>query len=182
MAQASRFGGVKYTDLPPKIGSCAVCRRSFQKRSGVHKFCSDQCKGKWQYISGRLSTESQYKEISGNWRRYCSRLLYYGGRRRDHLTVDILLAQLEAQNYKCALSGVPLTCNLQKGIKFQTNASIDRIIAGGPYTADNIQIVCRALNHWRADTPIDNFVGWCRAVVEHHDQCEEGAENGYEES
>lgn len=150
--------------------ACKVCGAEFTPKSGAHKFCSEQCKGKWQYISGRLSTENQYANISGNWRRYVSRLLYYGGRKRDKLTAEILLAQLEKQDYKCALSGVPLTCELEKGTKCPTNASVDRIIAGGPYTADNIQIVCRALNHWRADTSVPDFVEWCRKVVQYHER------------
>jgi hypothetical protein len=57
--------------------------------------------------------------------------MYYGGRKRDLLSREIILGQLEKQDYKCALSGVQLTCILEKGIITQTNASIDRINAGG---------------------------------------------------
>lgn len=94
-----------------------------------------------------------------------ARLMYYGDRKRDQLSKEIILAQLEKQNYKCALSGVELTCTLERGVVTLTNASIDRIQAGGPYTADNIQMVCKALNSWRADTAVPDFVKWCRAVV-----------------
>ena len=153
-----------------KPKQCLVCGTTFVPKSGVHKFCSEPCKGRWKYITGSVSTESQYKEISGNWRRYCARLLYYGGRKRDKLSVETLLAQLEKQDYLCALSGVPLTCDLKKGTISSTNASVGRIIAGGPYTADNIQLVCRALKHWRADTSVPDFVEWCRKVVQHHER------------
>jgi len=149
--------------------ACAVCGTEFVPKSGPHKFCSEPCKEKWKYITGSFSTGNQYRKISGNWVRYVSRLLYYGGRKRDLLTRDIILAQLEKQNYLCALSGHPLTCDLEKGVVSQTNASVDRIIAGGAYTADNIQIVCRALNHWRSDTSVPDFVAWCRRVVEYHE-------------
>ena len=147
---------------------CAVCDTEFTPHSGVHKFCSIPCKGKWKYITGTMTTESQYKLISGNWDRYCARLLYYGGRKRDKLTKETLLRKLQAQGFKCALSGVPLTCDLSKGVVSQTNASVDRIVAGGPYTEDNIQMVCKALNHWRADTSVEDFVAWCRKVVDHN--------------
>lgn len=150
-----------------KQKTCCVCEESFVPKSGVHKFCSELCKGKWKYMTKQVTTQSQYEKISGNWVRYCSRLLYYGGRKRDSLTRDIILRKLEQQNYKCALSGVQLTCELIKGVVSPTNASIDRIVAGGPYTEDNIQIVCRALNHWRADTTIPDFVEWCQKVVNH---------------
>lgn len=152
----------------PKV--CKVCGTKFTPKSGAHKFCSDQCRGKWKYIDGTSSTENQYAGISGNWKRYVSRLLYYGGRKRDNLTAQILLDQLEKQKYKCALSGVQLTCELRKGVYTQTNASIDRVVAGGAYTADNIQIVCRALNQWRANTSVPDFVEWCRKVVQHHER------------
>ena len=157
----------------PKI--CPVDGVEFIPKSGIHKFCSETCKGKWKYLSGKLTTESQYKEIAGNWKRYVSRLLYYGGRKRDLLSQDILLKKLEEQDYKCALSGVPLTCNLEKGIKFPTNISVDRIIPGGPYAENNIQLVCRALNSWRADLSLSDYIEWCRKVVEHQDQVKERA-------
>lgn len=153
-----------------KEKECAVCSALFKPKSGVHKFCSESCKGKWKYLSGTCSTENQYKQISGNWDRYVARLMYYGGRKRDKLTKEVIINKLEEQKYKCALSGVPLTCELQKGVKVQTNASIDRIEAGGPYTEDNIQMVCKALNSWRADTSVEDFTEWCRKVVQHQDQ------------
>lgn len=149
--------------------TCGACGTLFIPKSGVHKFCSEGCKGKGKYLSGAMTTESQYVKISGNWSRYCARLLYYGGRKRDLLTREILLHKLEQQGYRCALSGLPLTCELSKGVISQTNASVDRIIAGGPYTEDNIQMVCKALNCWRSDTSIPDFVDWCRHVVSFHD-------------
>lgn len=82
------------------------------------------------------------------------------------------MAQLEKQKFKCALSGVQLTCKLEKGINFPTNASVDRVVAGGSYTPDNIQIVCRALNAWRNDTTVADFVEWCRLVVNFNDRKE----------
>ncbi len=151
-----------------ELGECAVCSKSFSKRTYHNRFCSDSCKGKWKYINKDVTTESQYKLISGNWDRYLSRLLYFGGRKRDLLSKKILMDKLEAQNYKCALSGLELTCNLQKGVKFPFNASVDRIIAGGPYTEDNIQLVCQSLNHWRADTSVEDFVRICTVVAEYN--------------
>ena len=72
---------------------------------------------------------------------------------------------LEKQNYKCAISGLDLTCFLDKGTKFWSNASVDRINAGGSYTPDNIQLVCRAVNSWRSDMPLKDFIEICKAVA-----------------
>jgi hypothetical protein len=144
---------------------CAVCGTKFKPKSGIHKFCSEKCKGKHKYLTGEITTESQYKYISGNWQRYFSRLVNRS-RGRAELTVEELLEVLENQDYKCALSGVELTCKLEKGTVFKTNASIDRIEAGGPYIKENIQLVCRALNSWRGDTPVEEFIWWCKRVAD----------------
>ena len=147
---------------------CVVCQVSFHPKSGAHKFCSPQCKGKWQYISGRLSTENQYKNISGNWRRYFSRLI--GKAYRTELSIEILQNILEEQKGLCALSGMPLTCTLIKGQRILTNASIDRITPGGPYIPENIQLVCSVLNCWRGDTNLQEFIEWCRKVAQFHEK------------
>ena len=122
--------------------NCLVCNKEFTPKSGSHKFCSEQCKGKWQYSSGRVSTESQYKEISGNWVRYCSRLLRSGGKQRKNISREDLLNLLENQNYKCAITGD----NLELGV----NASLDHIVEkcnGGSCELDNLQWVTKKANN-----------------------------------
>lgn len=151
-----------------KEKSCKVCGNTFTPKSGVHAFCSELCKGKWKYMSGHITTESQYKLISGNWERYLSRLIYAAGKKRDSLTREDLMAVLKAQDYRCALSGLPLTCQLEVGVKHPYNCSVDRINAGGNYTKDNIQLVCRSLNSWRADTDLKEFIAICKAVAQHN--------------
>lgn len=170
--------GWNHVNAKWKEKKCAVCSTVFIPKSGVHKFCSDECRGKWKYITGTGSTKNQYKDISGNWPRYMSRLQHVAGRKRERLTTEVLLEILEKQNYKCALSGIPLTCNLEVGKTFPTNVSVDRIEAGKEYTKENVQLVCRALNHWRSDTPIEEFVAFCRAVASYHDQLEIGVKDG----
>ena len=168
----SQFNGVSFHDVNAVDKApvdCLVCGESFTPNSGAQKYCSPQCKGKMQYISGRASTENQYKEISGNWSRYVSRLIYSGGKKREHLTAAMLLEMLEEQEYRCAISGVELTCILQKGTKSPTNVSIDRIEAGGPYIRENVQLVCNAVNKWRGDTPLSEFIWWCKQITEYQE-------------
>lgn len=147
---------------------CLVCGTIFKPKSGVHKFCKEECKGKWKYITGVETTDNQYRKISGNWNRYFARLKCRTNKRID-LTVDDLILLLKKQNSKCALSGIELTCVLKRGIRCQTNASIDRIIAGGKYTIDNVQLVCSVLNHLRIDTPINEFIDWCKKVAKYNE-------------
>jgi len=77
---------------------CPVCNSSFQKKSGVHKVCSDSCKGKWKYLTGVDSTENQYKKISGNWYKYFQRLTCV--KKREALTPEMLIDLLEQQDRK----------------------------------------------------------------------------------
>lgn len=158
------FQGIPYTEMPRsemKKKTCVVCGEVFVPRSGVQKACTKDCSAKAVATSGRRSTANQYKEISGNWDRYLLRLL----RKRPQLSVDILKKVLKRQNGKCAISGVPLTCKLEVGTKCKTNASIDRIVAGKEYSIDNIQLVCAAVNSWRADTDLQDFIWWCKQVT-----------------
>lgn len=158
--------------IPVRVKTCKNCAKEFIIAQSKQEFCCDYCKGNYKYTSEKITTESQYGLISGNWQRYLSRLLYAAGRKRSELTRADLLEVLVKQNYKCAISGLPLTCKLEKGKKFWTNASVDRINAGGPYSKDNIQLVCRAVNSWRSDMPLKDFVDVCKAVASYQERLE----------
>jgi len=153
-----------YKNPKPKV--CRTCGGEFTPRSGTQKACSIACKREWARTCGAETTERQYELISGNWRKYFNRLCSRSFQ-RDALTADILLELLDRQKGACALTGVEMTCKLQKGVKSPTNASIDRINAKGEYTADNIQLVCAIINKFRIDTPVQDFVEWCRKVAQH---------------
>lgn len=150
------------------LRACRNCGVEVLMAKNQH-FCTAQCKGKYKYTIKKVTTESQYEKINGNWKKYCQRLLYYGGRKRDRLTWESILSKIKSQGYNCALTGTPLTCHLEKGKRVRTNASVDRIIPGGPYTPDNIQIVCRSVNSWRSDLTVQEFVDWCKKVVNHNE-------------
>jgi hypothetical protein len=101
------------------------------------------------------------------WREYFNTLLNAKDRRK-HLSFDDLLSLLRKQGGKCALTGVKLT-NIHHNDRLNgvvwTNASIDRITAGGSYELANIQLVCRAINMWRGHLPLDMFIHWCHLVA-----------------
>jgi hypothetical protein len=144
--------------------TCAYCAGSFTPKSGPHKYCSTRCKEK--ALCGTENTSRQYTRISGRWDKYFTRLCNQK-HRKGRITREDCLALLEKQNYKCALSGETLTCRLEVGVRTLTNASIDRIDAKGSYAMDNIQLVCTVLNSFRNETPLDEFVLWCKKVAEY---------------
>lgn len=153
-----------------KEKSCPACGTKYFPTGPAQKSCSIKCANEKRKQLGVGDTKSQYKRISGNWRRYFSRLINTKNANRKNLSVENLLSILERQNFQCALSGEVLTCNLESGTVFRTNASIDRIVAGGEYTVENVQLVCSAINKWRGDISIDDYIFWCRKVVEMADK------------
>jgi 5-methylcytosine-specific restriction endonuclease McrA len=73
-----------------------------------------------------------------------------------------LLAILEAQRFRCALSGVPLVPG--------RNASLDHIVPrchNGPNDLDNLQWVTTQVNRGKWDMSLAEFLEMCHAVVAH---------------
>lgn len=137
---------------------CLTCEAEFEPNRNWQKYCSQRCNNK----AKRWSVEQQRQWISGNWRRYLSRLVTI--KERKPLTTEDLLAILEEQGGRCALTGVQMTNILVGGRKIWTNASVDRIVSGGPYIRSNIQLVCSAVNGFRSAMSIEEFREWCRLV------------------
>ena len=73
----------------------------------------------------------------------------------------------EKQGGKCALSGLPLNfvSDWSRNKKKQT-ASLDRIDNTKGYTLDNIQWLHRRINFMKHTMTVEEFIGFCEAVVE----------------
>lgn len=71
----------------------------------------------------------------------------------------------EAQNGKCAISGLDMTYELGEG-RIYTNVSIDQIMPSKGYTIDNIQLVCMAVNQLKSDLDMDTILILCSAIVD----------------
>jgi hypothetical protein len=104
---------------------------------------------------------------TGNWHAYFVRMVHFNGRSAT-LTADDLKAIYARQGGRCALTGVELTCIRGKRIgDAPENASLDRLKPGGPYTRDNVQLVCQAVNSFRGRLSVEEYVNWCARVVRH---------------
>jgi len=72
-----------------------------------------------------------------------------------------ILELLKAQDYRCALSGWPLT---------PETAALDHVLAisrGGPHARSNLQVLHRDVNRAKHTLTNGEFVRLCHAVVEH---------------
>ena len=135
--------------------NCVVCSKEFKTRHPKYLCCSAQCG-----VTHKRNT--RYKRESGNWNLYFRHLL---SKKKTNVTAQDLVELLNKQKGKCALSGAKLTCEKVVGKYVKTNASIDRIIAGGEYNIENVQLVCRALNSFRHDLTVKEFIQWCKKVA-----------------
>ena len=156
-----------FADYDCGYARCKHCGVEFKKKHLRHVYCSDSCKATYTREHRKVPTEQQYHRVSGDWRKYFARLC--APAKREALTPDLLLSVLAAQGGRCALTGVELTCILKKGERTWTNASIDRIIPGAPYTLDNIRLICARINVLRGNMQDIEFVHWCRLVVTHYE-------------
>lgn len=165
------YAGVRGNYKTPPSAVCRMCKCVYEKPRGNSLYCTPNCKTKYSQKYGSMSVEHQYSRISNNWAKYFKRLVCRS-LKREELSVEYLTGLLEEQNGQCALSGVTLTCTLQRGVKCATNASIDRINPGADYVPGNVQLICSVLNCWRSNTELGSFVDWCKRVATHAQQKE----------
>ncbi|MDP1873706.1 hypothetical protein [Phenylobacterium sp.] len=66
------------------------------------------------------------------------------------LTEEDVVAMLERQGWRCAVSGIPFDLDAtgpnRKAFRRPYRPSIDRIASRGPYSVSNVRIVCVAVN------------------------------------
>jgi len=140
--------------------TCVVCGNDFDhlKTSRKKEVCSPKC-------HQIRMTNTSNKRINGNWSNYFKFLCQIRKDARKELSPEILENLLIKQRYKCALTGIKLTCNRIQGIKFKTNASIDRINSDLGYNVDNIQLVCSVVNSLKSNLTNHEYIRWCKKVV-----------------
>jgi hypothetical protein len=86
------------------------------------------------------------------------------------VTPQYLFGVLKDQNWKCALTGVEIGFAPCNRLKNQTTASVDRIDSSKGYVEGNIWWVHKRINSMKNDYSVDEFVEWCKMVVEHSQQ------------
>jgi hypothetical protein len=138
--------------------NCKSCNKPFETNHPNYLCCSKRC-------TQINKVNKRYERENYDWQSYYKHIL--SKKLNSDITVDQLIYKTAEQDYKCALSGVELTCIRRRGVIIPTNASLDRINAGKEYNYDNIQIVCRAINNFRADLTVDNYIDWCIKVAYH---------------
>lgn len=83
------------------------------------------------------------------------------------LTLDDVADIMEAQGYRCALTGWDIEFP-EAGHPQKAPASLDRVDSNKPYTRDNTQIVTRQVNMMKQQYSQEDFIKVCKAVAETH--------------
>lgn len=85
--------------------------------------------------------------------------------RSFEVNLEYLSELLRAQDFRCAISGLPLPPRIgrEKG-----GASLDRIDSSKDYIKGNVQWVLTDVNKMKTDLPQDRFIEICRAIARHN--------------
>jgi hypothetical protein len=83
------------------------------------------------------------------------------------LTMEMLKSLWNKQNGKCAITGLPMTHLILNG-RISTNVSIDRIDSNKGYTADNIQLLCVAVNIMKSTMTLDELKSFCKLIIDNN--------------
>ena len=86
----------------------------------------------------------------------------------DHEVDTAFLLELYGlQEGLCALSGKEMTIQGERGTyEYWHSISLDRIDSSRGYTKDNVQLVCTGVNYMKKDMNEEDFVEFCRCIVE----------------
>lgn len=85
------------------------------------------------------------------------------------IDADWFLSALEAQDWKCAISGHPMEVSAGSGTRLFNGISIDRIDNSKGYTAENCWLVCYAVNAFKGNADLSTVVQMCRLITEKWD-------------
>jgi len=116
--------------------------------------------------------EKHYKGVGNLSSTFFSRILE-GAKKRNiqvSVTKEQILELLEKQDYKCALSNLPLIMSKSYS-KDRTNqissttASLDRIDSSKGYTLDNVQWIHKDINKMKNNFNQDYFIEICKKIA-----------------
>lgn len=83
------------------------------------------------------------------------------------ITIEFINDLLVKQNFKCAITGLPIFIG---NFKNKSTASLDRIDSSKDYTIDNIWWVHKDVNKMKWDFDLDYFKYMCKLVVEPYNE------------
>lgn len=107
--------------------------------------------------SRKLNTILKYR-LDGAMRRALKKNLPFD------LNLEFIINLWNMQKGKCAISGIPMTYQLDRG-RIYSNVSIDQINPAKGYTKNNIQLVCMSINQLKSDFDMETVFKICNSII-----------------
>lgn len=155
---------------------CRACKQDLpEKNFGPRwkKMVDGRLDG-YKPICAACEKEKNQKSRHANYSNYLKYLLGKAKQRnvpfnRD-LTANVLIELFKQQGGLCAVSNLPLTWtydegHAQSGNRRGTNISIDRIDSAGPYSKNNVRLVCDRVNKIKSNMNDDDLYFWCAQIA-----------------
>ena len=145
---------------------CGCGTEKLIRKSGVIEGRSKACKP----CSTRLKAVNPgYKQLGGAqiWH------IKKGAEKRNleyKLTPEYMWTLLEQQDFKCALTGIPLIIHKIKSSEI--TASLDRIDNTKGYTPENVRWVHKRINVMRMNMTDQELLHWCTLLINHNKSLE----------
>lgn len=119
----------------------------------------------------KVASKTQEWALANPVRRFAGNALGQARRRGFDVTLTISDVQQmwELQGGRCALSDMQMVPGTGRGWT-ALSPSLDRKIAGGAYSKENVRIVCYCVNAGRGNMSDEDFIAMCRAVVNQADK------------
>lgn len=83
------------------------------------------------------------------------------------VSMEFLDNLLKKQDYKCAISGLPIKIHMGRKTKI-TTASLDRIDNTKPYTEDNVQFLHKHINYMKWTHDQKYFIKLCKTISQNN--------------
>jgi len=81
------------------------------------------------------------------------------------VTPELLKEIWNAQDGKCAVTGIQMTHIQGSGFRVWTNVTVDRINPDEGYKLNNIRLVCRAVNYMKAAMTDQEMMQWAALIL-----------------
>ena len=130
---------------------------------------------KARYLKGREKDRQRKEQKLGTVFGWCGKLFHAAKARAKKkgmdfsISYDFVLDLWERQNGSCCLTGIPFELRTGGNCGYKRfnpySASLDRIDNGKGYTADNVRLVCTAINLAINEFGLEQFEKLCKNFV-----------------
>lgn len=132
-----------------------------QKRNSTCRSCRTRKANKSKLRNCKKENNPSWKGYKGVGYKWFSKYFERLSRKKSgSISIEDVYKKLEAQEFKCALTGISLEWSEESGM------SIDRIDSIRGYELDNIQIVHKDVNLMKNYFSQDYFINICKKVSE----------------